>query len=54
MSSLPPATTPGWAGSWCDGTKWEGRRVWFERLFANHHGNAVLLDGHLYGDGDGG
>src|SRR5262249_21173305 len=36
-----------------EGNKWEAEEVWFEKGFENHHGNAVLIDGCLYGEGQG-
>lgn len=34
-----------------DGERFKAEEVWFEPQFENHHGNAVLVDGHVYGEG---
>lgn len=35
------------------GDQWEAKEVWFDKQFQNHHGNAVLHDGYIYGEGGG-
>lgn len=36
-----------------NGTKFEAKEVYFTKQMQNHHGNMVLVNGYLYGDGGG-
>lgn len=36
-----------------DGNVFSAREVWSNKVMTNHHGGAILLDGHVYGFSDG-